>query len=359
MKPVFKVLFLSLFAFLYLHSAAFSGACLDGMKSALRALSDQSPVNSFYKTQLIQLQAVEPNGSLIHQLKSGKIDKIPYVISQTDEQKIWFLTEDFTPENNTFYFSSLYDGEKKLSEGGVLEKGYITLEGEELIYHQTHGIELSENELKSIYSQLDELTPTHAFKHTQDANTGFVKSKILSCQDAFDIKRSKKNFFKQLFGVEFTLLTASIVLTKPDYFIHSENWDLLAADYSGSALRKGINGVVSYFVTTNGMTYLKRIGVRQGNSLLNVGLQHFIYSGMTDVNANHVTLFNLGYSSLSIFKADLLDNILLKHIPNKVFNACLKNKKVPIYYSQTGIRILEDLGSKMIYFKLRSTVIDD
>jgi len=347
------------FAFI-IESPPAHASCISALKKALQYLSEApKPLQSIKHTQFIELSAEIPSGARINKLKRGEIKKIPYIITQSNEQKIWFLNQEFHPPQDTYFLTRINKNNTPIEEGAILEHGYLTIHENQLVYHQTHGFELSQSELNHIYRQVDAGSPTPTIRHIKSADRNFVKSKILKCQDVFDIKRSKKNFFTQLFGVEMTLLSASILMTKPQYFYDSSNWNLLGADYSGSAARKGVNGMVSYMVTTNGMPYMKRIGIRQGNAMFSAMVQHLIYGSITDVNTTQITLFNMGYSSLSVFKTDFLDNVLLHHIPNKAYDACLKNRNVPIYYSQTGIRIMEDLGSKMIYFSLRPLFVDE
>ncbi|MFN7685591.1 MAG: hypothetical protein ACK5QT_09285 [Oligoflexia bacterium] len=224
------------------------------------------------------------------------------------------------------------------------------------VFEPTSGVVSADQELTELTKidpALREVEGEHVFLRAD--RPGISPTRMMKCSDILDKHTQGKRFLIDSLTSNFGYGVAAILVTAPERFYEAENHRLVVADLGATQMNTLLRTWLTYGSISRGDPLMKRYGIRALSLPMSISVQTLVYKGLDISDVRDIWTYLMGYSLVMIPKNDLLDRILIEHLPRLSYEQCLTNSGWRFFINSHTFRIADRLGSTVLFYFGRQT----
>jgi hypothetical protein len=356
----------SFFLLLSLITASYShghgAGCASAVEAFLRAgtYASKAPTTSIVISAELEL----PTAQILSKLRAGDADLesgLSYVIDYEDH--LFFVRSPLeAPAGNQILVDGALSGRKlqfPAKQMGAISYNHLNHSFE--FVPKTSHVDLAASEMNLLEDATSNLV--------RFDRTSAQEARLIECSQVLADHERGKSFIMNSLVTNLGLNTGAYAIQDPTRFVDPNRRDLLFADYTSTAASTIFKSAVGKYITTSSMSYLARTSIRAGTGVTSAQLQGLVIRNIlhddansgrsSDNRSNRIVGYNTGYTLFSVLKGDLVDGTILKKLPSMYFDMCLKGSSAKLFVSPGMFRLVESLGSTVIFYVGRKMIINE
>lgn len=230
-------------------------------------------------------------------------------------------------------------------------------------FRPEYALDLDPEETRTALKTLQEKHSDHQFSRL-DA-PGSADTRVLDCLSLFEKNNQNlKRFVFDRLAMGNAVDFAAFSITDPERL---KDGDLIFAEFMGSNVNSAISAAISHTVAGSNLSTAKSLALWTVAGEGFILLQDQFYRRTLDDDeegtetasskADALTTYNFVHNHVKIPINYAVDRMLLKKLPNYIFNQCRKGSKLQIYMSPTMVRLYERGASAVFYYGGRAATV--